>query len=53
MNSFFKQYWATSGVNYIKHRKSEIHENQNPYHMHIFDICTNDLQNKNFIAEKL
>jgi len=24
-----------------------------PYHMHIFDICKNDLQNKNFLAEKL
>ena len=29
-----------------------MHKNQNPYHMHIFDICTNDLQNKNFLAEK-
>jgi len=30
-----------------------MHKNLNPYHMHIFDICTNDLQNKNFLAEKL
>ena len=30
-----------------------MHKNPNPYHMHIFHICTNDLQNKNFLAEKL